>query len=299
MADSLPDVPGYEDHLSGLKYDTMWLRPLEEEEVGEIMKKQQPKMSCGIDTINNKIVKTCHKELMKPMTLVINKSIKECYVPQTYKKAKIVPLYKKGAANECGNYRPVSLLSALSKILEKAICRQLMIYLSVQKVLCPTQFGFRPANQTSHVVHKLLNDITENTINNETTIATYLDLSKAFDCLQYDKLFYKLEKIGLEKEPLQWFKSYLTGRKQCVDIDGTQSDWLDVQLGVPQGSILGPILFLIYVNDINNCCNAKFTKFADDTTIITSAPTPEEAANKMNDALHHACLLYTSPSPRD
>ena len=126
------------------------------------------------------------------------------------------------------------------------------------------------------------------TINNETTIATYLDLSKPFDCLQYDKLFYKLEKIGLKQEPLKWFKSYFTERKQCVDIDGTQSDWLDIQLGVPQGSILGPILFLIYVNDINQCCSAKFTKFADDTTIITSAPTVEEAALKMNDALHHA-----------
>ena len=142
------------------------------------MKNQQPKMSCGIDTINNKVVKTCFKELAKPMTLVINKSIKECYVPQLYKIAKIVPLYKKGPANECGNYRPVSLLSALSKILEKAICRQLRNHLGVNKILCPTQFGFRTRNQTSHVVHKLLNDITENTINNETTIATYLDLSK-------------------------------------------------------------------------------------------------------------------------
>ena len=104
-------------------------------------------------------------------------SIRERYVPQVYKKAKIVPIYKKGAANECGNYRPVSLLSVLSKILEKAICCQLMIYLNVNKLLCPTQIGFRPQNQTFHVVHKLLNDITENFINNDITIATYLDLS--------------------------------------------------------------------------------------------------------------------------
>ena len=100
-------------------------------------------------------------------------------------------------------------------------------------------------------------------------------------------MFYKLEKIGLEPEPLKWFKSYLTGRKQCVDIEGTQSDWLDVKLGVPQGSILGPILFLIYVNDINISANASFTKFADDTTILTSAPTLEEATEKMNTALHN------------
>ena len=102
------------------------------------------------------------------------------------------------------------------------------------------------------------------------TIATFIDLSKTFDCLQYDKLFYKLNALGLTFKALNWFKSYLTGRKQCVDIDGTQSDWLDVELGVPQGSILGPILFLIYVNDINNADKeASYTKFADDTTITT------------------------------
>ena len=94
---------------------------MDEEEVMKIMKHQQAKLSCGIDTINDRIVKTCHKELAKPMTYVINKSINESKVPQAFKIARIIPLYKKGAANKCGNYRPVSLLSALSKILEKAI----------------------------------------------------------------------------------------------------------------------------------------------------------------------------------
>ena len=100
MAHSLPDVPGYEDHLGMINGHKMWLRPLEEEEVADIMKNQRPKMSCGVDTINNKVVKTCYRELTKPMTLVINKSIGERYVPCVYKKAKIVPLFKKGAANE-------------------------------------------------------------------------------------------------------------------------------------------------------------------------------------------------------
>ena len=99
-------------------------------------------MSTGIDSINNKIVKVCHEQLSYPMTLVINKSIEEQLVPSAYKKAKIVPLFKKGAANECGNYRPVSLLSALSKILEKAICKQLMIQLGNNNSICPDQFGF-------------------------------------------------------------------------------------------------------------------------------------------------------------
>ena len=112
------------------------------------------------------------------------------------------------------------------------------------------------------------------------------DLSKAFDCLQYDKLFKKLESLGITGIELEWFKDYLSNRKQCVDLDGVQSEWIDVQLGVPQGSILGPILFLIYVNDINNCTDiASFTKFADDTTLLTSGKTLQDAADKMNTAL--------------
>ena len=145
-------------------------------------------------------------------------------------------------------------------------------------------------------MHKLLNIISENAIKNHVTVVTFLDLSKAFDCLQYDKLFFKLDKLGFSTHTLTWFKSYLSNRTQVVDLNGTISHQLDMNLGVPQGSILGPILFLLYVNDINNCdTNAKFVKFADDTTVITSAPTIQEASWKMN----QSCLLYTSPSPRD
>ena len=107
------------------------------EDVELLMKNQHPKMGCGIDTINNKVVKHCHKELSEPMTMVINKSIMEHRVPTLYKKAKIVPLFKKGAANDCGNYRPVSLLPALSKILEKAVYNQLMQHLYRTNLLCP------------------------------------------------------------------------------------------------------------------------------------------------------------------
>ena len=142
MADSIPDISGFEEHVKYTAQRAIKLKPLTIEEVSNIMKNQQPKMSTGIDSINNKIVKVCHEQLSYPMTLVINKSIEEQIVPTAYKKAKIVPLFKKGAANECGNYRPVSLLSALSKILEKAICKQFMIQLGNNNSICPDQFGF-------------------------------------------------------------------------------------------------------------------------------------------------------------
>jgi hypothetical protein len=287
MANSIPHEPGFEDYIKICPYaNKLELRRLEEHEVGTIMKRQMPKLSTGIDDINNKIVKTCWEELKKPMTIIVNMSIDQSQVPSLHKKAKIVPLYKKGNKQETGNYRPVSLLPSLSKILEKAICQQVMHFLNHNQLLCPNQFGFRTRNQTTHVVHSLLNTVAENAINNQCTIATFIDLSKAFDCLQYDKLYKKMEGLNFSDKTIDWFKSYLTGRMQCVSIEGEQSDWVPVKLGVPQGSILGPVLFLMYINDINKSdMTAKFVKFADDTTILTNGKDAKEASELMNSVL--------------
>ena len=285
MAGQIAKEDGYEEYLKRWTVHIP-IAELAEEQVELIMKNQQPKLSCGVDNINNKIVKLCHKELAEPMTMIINLSIRTGRVPLAYKRARIIPLYKKGPPNQCGNYRPVSLLPALSKILEKAVASQLVRNLDESNLLCSSQYGFRPKNQTNHVVQNMMNFITEKVVQKEVVIATFIDLSKAFDCLQYDKLFTKLEKLGVRDTELEWFKDYLTDRQQLVEIEGTQSEWQGVQLGVPQGSILGPILFLIYVNDINNCNrDAKFTKFADDTTVLTSGKTLLEAVDKMNAAM--------------
>ena len=173
-----------------------------------------------------------------------------------------------------------------------------MEYLQRDATLCPDQYGFCPHSQTTHEVHKLLDIVSENAIKNHVTVMTFLDLSKAFDCLQYDKLFYKLEKLGFFKNTLQWFQSYLSNRTQEVDLNGTVSHQLDMKLGVPQGSILCSILFLLYVNNINNCdTRAKFVKFADDTTVITSAPTLQEAIWKMNQTMEKVFKWFQSNKP--
>jgi hypothetical protein len=283
MADSQPDIQGYDSYLAQAK-SKFNLEKVNKEQVGKIMKQQKPKLSCGLDGINNKLVKTCHEQLAEPMTIIINKSIESGIVPKVYKTGRLIPLYKKGDPAECGNYRPVSLLSALSKILEKVICKQMMSYLNKHDLLCPDQFGFRPKSQTNHVIQKMMNHISTNATENRPTIATFLDLSKAFDCLQYDKLFTKLESLGFEPTAINWFRNYLLDREQHVDLDGTLSDMEKVNLGVPQGSILGPILFLLYINDVNKSeTGAIFTKFADDTTVLATGKDIAEATKNMND----------------
>ena len=154
MASKIPHKGGYENYVRQ-SHGRFELAIPDCVIIEKIMKNQQPKMSCGKDTINDRIVKTCCKELAEPMAIIIANSIREAHVPGAFKIARIIPLFKKGQANDCGNYRPVSLLSALSKILEKVICQQLMTHLEQNGSLCPNQFGFRPKCQTAYVVHKL------------------------------------------------------------------------------------------------------------------------------------------------
>ena len=192
MANELTNLDGYEKYLNLELFHRFQIRLVEETEVEKLMKLQRPKLSCGLDTINNKVVKSCATELAKPMTHIINISIHTGCVPVAFKVARIIPLYKKNASDECGNYRPVSLLSALSKILEKVTCSQMMAFFKHANLVCHTQYGFRPKSQTIHVIQHFMNFMTANAALKKPVIATFIDLSKAFDCLQCDKLFKKM-----------------------------------------------------------------------------------------------------------
>ena len=293
MANSLPSEDGFQEGLSFYTGDVLHVEQVGQDRVSKIMEGQKPKLSCGTNTINNKIVKLCHEELSEPMMIIINKSIASSQVPDLFKIARIIPLYKKNAADDCGNYRPVSLLSALSKFLEKVICEQMMEYFERNNLLCSTQYGFRSKSQTTHVVQNMLNYVVENAAQKQAVIATYIDLSKAIDCLQYDQLFVKMKHFGFAKSSVNWFRNYLSGRKQLTEVNGCLSDKQDMLLGVPQGSTLGPIIFLIYSNDINNSTDiGHFTKFADDTTILTTGETLEDAVDHMNRAMAKVAIWF-------
>ena len=166
-------------------------------------------------------------------------------------------------------YRPISLLPQFSKILEKLFLTRIKSFLCVNNILSSSQYGFRTNLSTSLAVMELIEEITNATDNKKHAIGVFIDLKKAFDTVDHRILIKKLEHYGVRGAASDWLKSYLSNRKQFVNIDGCSSELLDVICGVPQGSILGPTLFILYVNDICNVSNlVKFILFADDTNVF-------------------------------
>jgi hypothetical protein len=188
--------------------------------------------------------------------------------PDKLKIAQISPIYKKDDESLFNNYRPISLLPAISKVFEKIIFKQLYDYFHINKLFYNSQYGFRAEHSTEFAALELIDRVLVEMDKNEIPISIFLDLSKAFDTLDHPILLNKLDYYGIKGDALNLMKSYLSDRKQYVEIDGIQSDTLVIKTGVPQGSILGPLLFIIYINDIANSSNIfEFIIYADDTTL--------------------------------
>ena len=203
-----------------------------------------------------------------PLSVIINNSLTMGLVPNMAKLAKIIPIYKAKDKKHISNYRPISLLPVISKILEKVVHKNLYTFLEKNKVLYASQYGFRKNRSTVNAITELVCQITNAIENKQNALSVFLDLSKAFDTIDHKILLRKLEFYGVRGLALNWFQSYLTDRKQYVLYNNVQSQTLDITCGVPQGSVLGPLLFLIYVNDIANCLtHSKLIYFADDTTV--------------------------------
>ena len=189
------------------------------------------------------------------------------------KNARVSPVYKTGEESDVSNYRPISVLTCFSKILERIMYNRLYEYLTKNDILYTKQFGFRSNHSTDHAVVSLVNDIT-NAINSDLyTIGVFIDLLKAFDTdtVDHDILLSKLEHYGIKDTALLWFKDYLNNRQQCVKLGTVMTSLKSITCGVPQGSILGPLLFLIYVNDLPNVSDIlNLILFADDTNIFYS-----------------------------
>ena len=259
-----------------------------EETTMEIINNLKPKPSCGYDGISTKLLKTCKLEICKSLTLIINQSLSTGIFPDSLKVAKVIPLYKKGdkAVGLLGNYRPISILPSISKIFERIIFNQINDHFTSHDLYYNGQYGFREKQSTQLAALELIDRITHELDLGNTPINIYIDLSKAFDTLDHDILISKLQHYGIKGAALQLLISYLSNRKQFVQYGDTLSQKTDILMGVPQGSILGPLLFIIYINDMAHSSELfKFINFADDTTLITNLNNEDTRNESLNHEL--------------
>ena len=239
--------------------------------------------SCtGSDNIPARFVKDAAAVLTKPITYIVNLSIRSGSVPGTLKDARVVPLFKKNKRSDVSNYRPVSVLSVVSKLLEKSVYVQLEGYLLKNNLLYEFQSGFRSRFSTDTCLAYLTDFIRYQTSKDLYTGMILLDLQKAFDTVDHLILCDKLRAMGVCS--VDWFESYLSGRNQFVQVNVTTSDSSPITCGVPQGSILGPLLFLCYVNDmeISISSECKLLLYADDSAILYSHKNPEVISRKLS-----------------
>ena len=228
----------------------------------------ESKKSSGHDGISNTLLKVIKASISQSLTIIINQMLTTGIFPDAFKVSKVIPLYKKGDSSLLVNYRPISLLPTISKIFEKVIHDQLYDYFDKYNLLAEQQYGFRKQHSTEYAAVKLIDHVSKEMENGKTPTNVYIDLSKAFDTLTFDILLFKLKYYGVTDTALDLMRSYLTNRKQYVVFNGCQSDYSEIYTGVPQGSILGPLFFSIYINDLINVSNRlNFLMYADDTTI--------------------------------
>lgn len=276
----------FQDYLKNPNVHSIFLNEIEPEDVRMLISKIDTSKASDIYGISPKLIKIANNELYKNLTLIFNKSLNLGCFPDKLKTAKVIPIHKGDSKMECSNYRPISLLPILGKLLEKLMYERLINFFTNQNILSGKQYGFQKNKSTEQAILDLQANITEAFENKETPCCIFLDFAKAFDTVNHEILLSKLQHYGVRGPALNWLKSYLANRTQCVEIGDTISDFETVKNGVPQGSVLGPLLFLIYINDIENSSEIlKFFLFADDTSLFFSHRNTNMIETVMNNEL--------------
>ena len=281
-----PSAKNHKDYLRSCILDTFFIFPTTAQEIEDIINNLDPSKSSGIYHFPIDLIKLIAKQIAVPLETIANDSFKTGCFPDKLKIQMIIPLHKNGSKLNVSNFRPISLLPVFSKIIEKLMLSRLKSYLDKHKIIYEHQYGFQKGKSTTLALLSLLFKIIESFENKMYTSVVFLDFAKAFDTVNLNILLEKLSHYGFRGTSLKWFMSYLIGRHQLVSINGTQSAKLMVNTGVPQGSILGPILFLMYINDLPNAADIlKLYLFADDTSLSYSSKSIEDLEYSLNSNL--------------
>jgi hypothetical protein len=262
----------------------------------ETLAKLKPKNSLGGDNISTKLLKYIISPIAPTLTHLFNLSFKTGYIPDNYKCARVIPIYKDGDRDKFNNYRPISILPAFSKLLEKIATRQMFKYLNKYNIFYDHQYGFRPRHSTNYPILQFLDKIHTalNKPMSEFTLSIFLDLKKAFDTCDHSILLSKLNNYGFRGISNEWFRNYLINRTQFVTLEEESSSMRTIKCGVPQGSVIGPLLFLLYINDLPRSNNFFTSLFADDTGFLKSSPSLNTLFNEANEELEKASSWFQS-----
>lgn len=255
---------------SSVPSNSFVLLPTDEKEVREIIIDMRADAAMGWDGISSKILKSCLSTLLPVITHICNISMSTGCFPRVFKQAVVHPIFKNGDKKSVSNYRPISVLPAISKVLEKIINKRLIKYLESLNLLAPNQYGFRRGKSTEDAVSSLTNHVISKLDKKLKCLGIFIDISKAFDTVCTSHLLKTLETFGIRGHTHKIFENYLSDRTQCVKINDEISDLKPLNCGVPQGSILGPTLFLIYMNNLCKLSlpNCSIFSYADDTALI-------------------------------
>ena len=273
----------FNDYLKDPLESTFVIYECDHNEIENIISSLNPKKATGPNSIPSDILHLLKKDISHPLTTIFNISLSTGVHPDLLKIAKTIPIYKKGSKIDLCNYRPISLLSNLNKILEKLMFNRLYKFLEDQNCIYNLQFGFRRKHSTIHALIGITEEIRKALDNNKFACGIFIDLQKAFDTVHHPTLITKLNHYGIRGKGNDWFKSYLSNRTQYVSIQGVDSGTEEIIFGVPQGSVLGPLLFLIYINDLHNAikCSTVY-HFADDTNLLNINTSPKKIQKQIN-----------------
>ena len=258
-----------------------------EDEVLKIIRSLNIHKAHGYDDISIRMIRIRDKSLLKSLIILFKNSTKSYHYPDIWKRPNIIPVHKKNDKQLVKNYRPISLLPIFGKILEKIIFNKIYYFLMEEKLLNPNQSGFRPSDSCINQPLAITYEILEASDCNPPleVRSVFLDLSKAFDKVWHENLLYKLKSIGISGELYNLLENYLSDRFQRVILNGQFSLWKPILAGVPQGSILGPLLLLIYINDLPNELKSNAKLFADDTSLCALVKDKNESTSILNNDL--------------